>query len=191
MNNKNTFRNFDETIPGLNGRTVGEFWRWAYSDILSNRNRAILAEFIVGVALGPLKRPRVEWDASDLCYRGRKVEVKSAAYVQGWPQKRPSDIRFGFRKAIPWDAATGDWAGRATRSSDIYVFCLFAERDRSAANVLNIPAWDFYVAATDQLSARFGEAKSLSLGSVKQVAVSCKFEALRSTVDAALPDRAG
>ena len=41
-----------EPIPGANGVTVGDFWQWAYSDILSNRNRSIFAEYIVGVALG-------------------------------------------------------------------------------------------------------------------------------------------
>lgn len=28
------------TLPGLDGRTVGDFCQWAYSDILSNRNLA-------------------------------------------------------------------------------------------------------------------------------------------------------
>ncbi len=36
---------------------VGDFWSWAYSDILSNRNRSIFAEFIVGSALGVVDSP--------------------------------------------------------------------------------------------------------------------------------------
>jgi hypothetical protein len=67
------FRDPNEPIPGLDGRTVGEFWQWAYSDVLSNRNRSILAEFIVGVALDVVDKPRVEWDAADLCYQGFKI----------------------------------------------------------------------------------------------------------------------
>jgi len=69
MSNEVLFLNHDHPIPGLDGRTVGDFWQWAYSDILSNRNRSIFAEFIVGVALGAVVRPRIEWDAADLCYR--------------------------------------------------------------------------------------------------------------------------
>lgn len=43
--------------------TVGDFWRWAYSDILSNRNRGIFAEFLVGAAL---KTPPVVYAARNI-----------------------------------------------------------------------------------------------------------------------------
>lgn len=59
-----------DPIPGISGLTVCDFWRWAYSDILSNRNHSIFADFIVGVALGVVDRPRVEWDGVDLHYGG-------------------------------------------------------------------------------------------------------------------------
>lgn len=72
----------DHSIPGVPDHTVGDFWQWAYSDILSNRNRSIFAEFIVGVALGAVDKPRVEWDPADLCYQGFKIEVKSSADCQ-------------------------------------------------------------------------------------------------------------
>ena len=55
-----------DPITGLEQITVGDFWRWAYSDLLSNRNRSIFAEYIVGVALGIVDNPRVEWDSVDL-----------------------------------------------------------------------------------------------------------------------------
>ncbi len=58
------------SIPGLAGHTILDFWQWAYSDLLSNRNRALFAEFIVGTALGVLGQPRVEWDSVDLHYSG-------------------------------------------------------------------------------------------------------------------------
>jgi hypothetical protein len=57
--------NHEQPIAG-GSATVGDFWRWAYSDILSNRNRSIFAEFIVGNALGVVDKPRVEWDSVDL-----------------------------------------------------------------------------------------------------------------------------
>src|SRR5437016_2007119 len=83
-----------EPIPQLNGFTVGDFWSWAYSDTLSNGNRAIFAEFLVGAALGVLDEPRIEWNGYDLLYRARKVEVKASAFLQSWKQTRPSPIRF-------------------------------------------------------------------------------------------------
>jgi len=32
--------------------SVGDFWAWAYSDLVLNIDRAVFAEFIVGCALG-------------------------------------------------------------------------------------------------------------------------------------------
>ncbi len=53
----------DTPIDGLDGLTVGDFWSWAYSDLLSNANRGVFAEFIVAVALGVHEQPRLEWPA--------------------------------------------------------------------------------------------------------------------------------
>src|SRR5439155_6814224 len=105
MTNDSGFLNPAFLIPGLDSLTVTDFWQWAYSDILSNRNRSIFAEFIVGAALGVVDRPRVEWDAADLCYRGHKIEVKSSADCQSWYQEKPSTIRFGIGKAVVWNPA--------------------------------------------------------------------------------------
>src|SRR5690348_8635943 len=79
-----------EHVPGLKDLRVIDFWRWAYSDVLSNRNRSIFAEFVVGAALGVLSKPRTEWDSVDLYYEGSRIEVKSSADIQAWKQKRPS-----------------------------------------------------------------------------------------------------
>jgi len=176
----------DAPIPGLDERTVGDFWQWAYSDILSNRNRSIFAEFVVGVALGVVEKPRVEWDATDVRYRGFKIEVKSSAYVQSWPQKKLSTIRYDFGKADPWDGATGQSKGERTHCSDLYIFCLYPEKEKGAVNVLDVPAWEFYVVSTASLNQKFGEAKSLSLQAVGQVAAPCTFDKIRATVDGVL-----
>lgn len=106
------------SINGMDGVTLGDFWAWAYSDILSNRNRAVFAEFIVGSALGVVEGPRVEWDAVDLRYRGRAIEVKSAAYVQSWAQARPSVITFDVARKRGWDAETNTSLPNADRSAD-------------------------------------------------------------------------
>lgn len=173
-------------IPGLDGRTVGDFWQWAYSDILSNRNRSIFAEFIVGVALGAVDKPRVEWDAADLYYQGFKIEVKSSADCQSWHQEKPSTIQFSIRKAVAWNPVTGKCEGGPTRCADLYVFCHYSERVKAKANVLDVPAWDFYVVSKATLNQEFGEAKSLSLAAVKRVGVRRAWEGLKATVDGEL-----
>ena len=49
-------RRCQDEIPAL-GATVGDFWAWAYSDILNNVDRAVFAEFVVGSALGVTDAP--------------------------------------------------------------------------------------------------------------------------------------
>jgi hypothetical protein len=74
--------------------SANEFWKWAYSDFLSNAERGVLAEDMIAKALGCTNRGRVQWDAYNLdADPGLKIEVKSAAYIQSWPQKSPSSIR--------------------------------------------------------------------------------------------------
>jgi hypothetical protein len=180
------FLDADAPLPGLDGRTVGDFWRWAYSDVMSNRNRSIFAEFIVGVALGVVERPRVEWDAVDLQYGGFKIEVKSSAYCQSWFQSKPSTIQFGIRKAIFWNLETGRYEGEAVRSADVYVFCLHGEKDKSKANVLDVTSWDFYVVLTEVLNRNLLVAKSISLAALKRLAAPCTFVGLKAAVDQAL-----
>jgi hypothetical protein len=75
-----------DVIPVL-GVTVGDFWAWAYSDILNNTDRAVFAEFVVGTALRVTDALRVEWDEVDLRYGDKTIEVKSAAYIQSWHEE--------------------------------------------------------------------------------------------------------
>jgi hypothetical protein len=72
---------------------------------MSNRNRSVFAEFLVGSMLGVIDEPRREWDAVDLHFRKKKIEVKSAAYVQSWKQNSPSIIQFdiGMKKILRRD----------------------------------------------------------------------------------------
>jgi hypothetical protein len=176
----------DEFIPGTNGLRTIDFWQWAYSDVLSNRNRSIFAEFIVGAALGVVNQPRVEWNSVDLEYGTFHIEVKSSGDCQSWTQSKPSRIAFSIRKALFWNPATGMYVGEATRSAHCYVFCHYPERDKGKANVLDVPAWDFYVMTTQDVNAAFGEAKSVSLANVRAKASRCKFGDLKKTVDRAL-----
>ena len=74
--------------------TVRDFWSWSTSDLLSNATRGILAEYIVGRALGAPLDVRDEWGAYDLkTCDGIRIEVKSAAYLQSWFQNDLSSRR--------------------------------------------------------------------------------------------------
>lgn len=102
-----------------------DFWRWSVSDILSNATRGRFAEFIVGTAIGlKPENLRDEWDAYDLTTEnGIKIEVKSAAYIQSWNQKKFSTISFSIKPARYWDAETNMQRGEPKRHADLYVFC--------------------------------------------------------------------
>ncbi len=52
----------DVPIRGLAETTVGEFWSWAYSDLLNNATRGVFAEYLVAVALGVDDQPRLAWE---------------------------------------------------------------------------------------------------------------------------------
>lgn len=73
--------------------------------------RGVLAEYaedMVARALGiDTGGVRGEWAAHDLTpSSGVKIEVKSAAYIQSWAQKKPSTIAFNVRATRAWDADT-------------------------------------------------------------------------------------
>ena len=156
-------------IQGNNHKEVVDFWAWAYSDVLSNRNRAIFAEYLVALALKVTDTPRVEWDATDVFYKGRKIEVKSSAYVQSWAQKKESKIIFDIAKKRAWDAETNKTLDIPSRIADCYVFCLYTKKSKENTAVLDVENWQFYVLATTNLSKKFGEQKSLSLSRLNQI----------------------
>jgi hypothetical protein len=182
--NRRIFLDPAHAISGLAARTVGDFWQWAYSDVLSNRNRSIFAEYLVGVALEAVGNPRVEWDSVDLLYRGCKVEVKSAADVRGPDDgDSPAKIQFSIRKSTDKEPTNGGNGGESARFADVYVFCHYLERDAGKVEVLNVDAWDFYVLSTKTLNKKFGDAKSISLSSLRHVATAYKLDGLRARVD--------
>lgn len=177
--------NPSEKIIGTDNLTVGDFWIWAYSDILSNRNRSIFAEFLVGSALEVLDKPRLEWDAVDLRYNGKKIEVKSAAYIQSWKQSRLSTISFDISMKSAWDAETNTYTLEPLRSADCYVFCLFKEVDNEAARVqiLNVNAWEFFVCSSEQVGQTFGNQRSVRLSRIQTLCDSVDYQSLKYQID--------
>jgi hypothetical protein len=147
------------------------FWKWAYSDFLSNSLRGILAEFIVGSALGCLGQQRKEWDAYDLLCSGKKIEVKSAAYLQTWEQKEHSIIRFDIAEKSSWYASDNKYADRVERPADFYVFCVFSETNKDIANPLDVEQWFFLVMSKEQISQHFTKNKTVGLGAIEAAGI--------------------
>jgi len=164
-----------------------EFWQWAYADLLSNAQRGVLAEFIVGKALNCLKENRVEWDAYDLITEdGMKIEVKSAAYVQSWKQERLSDLRFDIAQKQSWFAETNTFGDKLARSADVYVFCVLAEKDRRKINPLDLRQWFFMVISSEIINDKFPNQKTVGLPTLMKVGVrQIAFEELAAEIRSA------
>ncbi|HZU52737.1 MAG TPA: hypothetical protein VFF77_02510 [Holophagaceae bacterium] len=165
------------------GFTVQDYWRWSASDLVSNATRGIFAEFLVAKALDiPGPDTREEWAEWDLTTpEGTKVEVKSAAYVQSWEQRRPSSIQF----LVPRPKARDGVQGK--RPADVYVFALLAHQDKATIDPLNIGQWAFYVLSTRALDARERSQHSITLPSLRALAGGpVGFHDLRDAVAAAV-----
>lgn len=158
--------------PADLGVTLSDFWGWSASDLVSNTLRGVLAEFIVARAVGiDTGGVREEWAAFDLrTPEGITIEVKSAAYLQSWHQKKLSSISFRTPKTVRWDADTGAYDGPAKRHADVYVFALLAYSDLETLNPLDVGQWRFFVVPTPALDARRRSQHSITAQSLERLA---------------------
>jgi hypothetical protein len=166
------------------GFRLTDFWRWSVSDLVSNVTRGRLAEFLVAKALGiSTDGVRDEWAPYDLVTPdGVKIEVKSAAYVQSWFQRKLSPIQFAVRPTRGWDPATNRTDPEVRRQADVYVFALLAQRDKAAIDPLDLDQWRFYVLATAKLNAEWS-GRTISLAGLERLAgAPCEFERLREAL---------
>ncbi|WP_295627625.1 hypothetical protein [uncultured Corynebacterium sp.] len=159
----------DEQFTDGDGNVVADvldFWRWSSSDLMSNSLRGVLAEFLVGTALGAgTETMRAEWVAWDLeTADGIKVEVKSSSYWQVWAQKAPSRITFDVAEHLAWNPLDGTFTEAPGRAADVYVFCVLGRPDDRDVNPLHLSEWQFYVASTATIDDVLGRQKSIVLG---------------------------
>ena len=164
--------------------SVLDFWVWMASDVLNNALRGTVAEYIVRQATGACAPVRIEWDTVDIkTPEGISIEVKSAAYLQSWPQDRPSAISFGVAKTYPWDSETGQWGETQVRSADVYVFCVLDHLDGRTVNPLELTQWAFYVLPTRTLDASLGDQKTVLLSRLKELgAVALRYGQIRNAI---------
>jgi len=164
------------------------FRTWASGNLVENRTRGIFAEWLVGRALGvvdPLV-PRREWDAADLRYRNRLIEVKSSGRGQSWPQKKPSTVRFDIPPSKqPWDSETNTWVDLdpPRRVASVYVFCCHDQFPATNANVADPSSWRFWVLPTEALDRELGDQKTVSASRLETLVESVAWSELAEAVD--------
>ncbi len=167
VNRRRGDERFREGVRDL-GFDLAGFWQWSCSDLVSNATRGVLAEFLVAKALGVAEGVRHEWAAYDLTAQdGTKIEVKSAAYIQSWHQRRFSPIAFRVPKTRAWDRESNRQSEEMRRQADVYVFAVLAHRKQSTLNPLDVSQWDFFVVPTAQLDGRTRSQHSITLNSLR------------------------
>ncbi|MCV9926113.1 hypothetical protein OIU83_00475 [Flavobacterium sp. LS1R49] len=162
-----------------------DFWRWSVSDIVSNATRGRLAEFIVATAVNiDIKEIRDEWGAYDLETPDKiKIEIKSAAYIQSWEQKKLSPISFSTKLSQPWNSEIDKRSTIPIRSADVYVFCLLHHLDKPTINPLNLNHWEFYVLSTEELNNYKRSQHSITLNSLKKLTNSIEYDKLKNEIE--------
>lgn len=150
--------------------TVLDYWAWFCSDLYDNTMRGVMAEFLVASSFTigstlPRSQMRTNWLPYDVTSpTGRRIEVKSAAYIQSWtPEDVYSQIKFDIGKKLAWNGSS--YASKPDRNCDLYVFCVFTALTKDVS-VLNLDYWDFYVLPTSVLNEKVPEQKSIALSSL-------------------------
>ncbi|MBE5935240.1 MAG: hypothetical protein E7262_05550 [Lachnospiraceae bacterium] len=139
---------------GENQFSVLDVWRYAHC-LLEND---VIAEYLVAKSLNIIKAENITyWTAYDMSYKNKRIEVKSTAYVHAWNTSSVSEVRtFSIEpsKNIYWDNSelVNNDGTEASRQSDIYVFCLNADKDIKNHDPFNLNNWEFYVVPTYKIN---------------------------------------
>ena len=103
INPTETFINVENST--LDSVTMLDYWVWAFSDLMGNTERGVLAEYLVARAIRAKRPVRNSWAAYDIdSPDGTKIEVKSASYVQSWHQ----NIRWYWGYNFPFQNSSND-----------------------------------------------------------------------------------
>ena len=178
--------------------TVKDFWAWAMSRLIADGPRGDLAEFIVNTALGmDMSKPKRGWGECDIVYPfGEKlirIEIKCSTFLQAWERPSLSKPVFSISKTYPCDIGEYEggyrYVGRGDnpdlrRRSNIYVFCLYAETERTKAWPLDLGQWQFYIVPTTIIDSQLGDQRKISLQGLERIeAIHCQYDMIKHHID--------
>ena len=147
------------------GRTISDFWRWAYSDLVQNITRGYVAQFIVAWMVGADRlAPNKPWQPFDVQIPngGKTIEVKSTAWLQSWPVKNPKPA-FVIAPSRYWDEKTNVISKEKSFNADLYALCYFYWTDPKTANVMDLAQWKFWVFTQKELIKILDGKRSISI----------------------------
>lgn len=163
---------FKEGPDSINRRTISDFWQWAYSDLMQNVERAVLAEYLVATLMDVDNNLRIPWVAYDLKLpNGTTIEVKTMSKLQAWYQKRLSNPRVVIKPTRKWNPDTGVMEKEPKLHSDLYVICFFKAESHDTADPLDLSQWEFFVLTRQAVKKILMDRKSISLKLLKKLGV--------------------
>jgi hypothetical protein len=180
-----TKKNGNEIFIGdKNKRTLLDFWRWAYSDLIGNTERGSIAEYLVAMACNLDNSVRISWDSYDLKTKDDiKIEVKSSAFLQSWKQKNLSIPVFNVPKTKFWDYINNVYGTEKKRHADVYVFALLNHTEKNTLNPLDTKQWEFYIINTDILSKEIKDSKQITLKKLIEInSIKCTYDDLYENI---------
>ncbi len=163
--------------PLLEGETLFDFWRWAFSDLCDDDIKGFFAEWLVHKLLGVESTRRVSWANSDVVTSSQvTIEVKATSYWQSWKvidqhgrahvepiYKLPADdsrIRFGGLLARD-STSTVDMTTLPALKSQMYVFAFQHEKDIARWNAMDLAQWEFYALRAEEVAQLGGRSVSI------------------------------
>lgn len=162
----------DRDAFGLDGgRTVLDFWRWAYSDLVQNVTRGYVAQFIIAWLVGAdRKAPNNPWQPFDVQIPGgKRVEVKSTAWLQSWTVgEKNRKPKFEIKPTYPYYDETG-FGKEKMFNSDIYALCYYYWKDKNTANILDLSQWKYWAFTQKELIKALEGRKSISIHKLEKL----------------------
>jgi hypothetical protein len=154
------------------------------SPLISNIYRGLVAEIIVGEALGSeWKLCSGDWHGWDFQHpAGSRLEVKQSAARQTWTGSGKATVPiFDIRMRTGYFEGAA-WVADPKRFAHIYVFAHHPIMDETADH-RNPSQWRFYVISTDRLP----PGKTISLVKVAQLSDAIYWVGLKAAIESVIP----
>jgi hypothetical protein len=167
----------------LQGASLLDFWKWAFSDLSDDDLKGIFAEWLVLKLLRIPSVRRVSWANSDIITPdGVRIEIKATSYWQSWklldesgalrptplyPISSKTQIRFAGLKARDAVAVPNSTEPQLLKSH-VYFFAFQHEKDIERWNAMDISQWEFYALPVSAVSELRWKSISLPMLRVEQ-----------------------
>jgi hypothetical protein len=153
-------------------RTSLDFWRWAYSDLIQNITRGIVAEYLVSCAVGIESKPRDPWNYCDvITNHGTAIEIKATGFVQAWHyEQKPKRIvpAVVLKPTKRYDPENPTIAKDKTLNADKYVICYHKEEDMARADPMDVDQWSFWILDRKDIDVLLKTRKSITIASLRK-----------------------